>query len=307
MFLSVKEIGFFCLVFLLISVTIFAFKQKSKFKGILLEIFAPLVVSLFVTLILVLTYKFAKIANVQSDGFHFEVSPGKRCRGYPYMQSSNPELLEECGKILSKGKKMPSCDGMYVGRPYSFEYTPESNDQWKNERCKSRHVMGPTGLKSNPKLVESFDERDPYLYGNPLWDAEGKNNPHPGFSLERKTLKPQYFPPPAGQPDNYLYENPYWDPQGKNNPHPEFRLDKTTGVVLYITYGSNIQPGYTGRFPNGYVYGADNPSGPGPISGRFPNGYVYGADNPSGPGPISGRFPNGYDNPSGPGPNGYIR
>jgi len=93
------------------------------------------------TLTFVLTYKIAKIGNPQTDNFHFEVSPGKKCRGYPYMQSGNPKLLEECTKFLSteEGKKMASCDGMYVGKPSSFssfEYTPESDHNWENKRCK---------------------------------------------------------------------------------------------------------------------------------------------------------------------------
>jgi hypothetical protein len=115
----------------------------AKSKNSCLHLCFLLIVSLFATLSFVLTYKFAKIGNHQTDNFQFEVSPGKNCRGYPYMQSGNPKLLEECEKLFSTplGKKMKTCDGMYVGRPYSFnydpyEFTPESDEQWKNERCK---------------------------------------------------------------------------------------------------------------------------------------------------------------------------
>ena len=142
MFLTIKEIGFFCLIFLIMGVTVFGFRKKSSSVVLLY------MTCFLLTLGLLFTYKFAKIANCQSDGFHFQVSSEKMCRGYPYMQSSNPELLKKCGELLSspEGKKIASCDGMYVGKPYSFEYTPESNDNWENERCKQKPVTsGGTG------------------------------------------------------------------------------------------------------------------------------------------------------------------
>jgi hypothetical protein len=112
-------------------------------------------VSLLATLSFVLTYKFGKIGNCETDNFRFEVSPGKKCRGYPYMQSGDPKLLEECTKFLAteEGKNMKSCDGMYVGKPSRFEYTPESNDQWENNRCKCKNII----QESNHKIVPNSD------------------------------------------------------------------------------------------------------------------------------------------------------
>jgi len=138
MFLTIKEICFFCLIFLIMGATVFGFRNKSSSVVLLY------MTCFLLTLGLLFTYKFAKIANCQSDGFHFQVSLEKMCRGYPYMQSSNPELLKKCGELLSspEGKKIASCDGMYVGKPYSFEYTPESNDNWENERCKQNPGTG---------------------------------------------------------------------------------------------------------------------------------------------------------------------
>lgn len=139
MYLSVKEFYFFSLIFVVITLCLFVFNRKlATSKNSCLHLCTLLIVSLCATLSFVLTYKIAKIGNPQTDNFHFEVSPGKKCRGYPYMQSGNPKLLEECTKFLSteEGKKMASCDGMYVGKPSSFEYTPESDHNWENKRCK---------------------------------------------------------------------------------------------------------------------------------------------------------------------------
>jgi len=137
MFLSVKEIIFFGLILCIIFV---GGQSAVIFKN---NIIFNVIYSLIGVSCLILIYKFGNIVQCQSDSFHFEVSPFHKCRGFPYMQSGDPKLLEECEKLLSTplGQKMKTCDGMYVGRPYSFDYdprefTPESNEQWKNERCK---------------------------------------------------------------------------------------------------------------------------------------------------------------------------
>jgi hypothetical protein len=154
MFLSEKEIIFFVLVFCVIFVV-----GQSAVVYISSEL--NLFFSLLGVLLLVLIYKFGNIIKCQSDGFHFEVSPFKKCRGFPYMQSGNPELLEECGKLFSipLGQKMKSCDGMYVGRPYSlddynpYDITPESNDQWKNERCNAEtFVEDNNAIRNYPSI-----------------------------------------------------------------------------------------------------------------------------------------------------------
>jgi hypothetical protein len=156
MYLSVKEFYFFSLIFVVITITLFVFNKKLvTSKNSYLHLGSFLMVSLLATLSFVLTYKFGKIGNCQTDNFRFEVSPGKKCRGYPYMQSGDPKLLEECTKFLAteKGKNMKSCDGMYVGKPSRFEYTPESNDQWENNRCKCKNII----QESNHKIVPNSD------------------------------------------------------------------------------------------------------------------------------------------------------
>jgi len=152
MYLSVKEFYFFSLIFVVITITLFVFNKKLiTSKNSYLHLGSFLMVSLVATLSFVLTYKFGKIGNCETDNFRFEVSPGKKCRGYPYMQSGDPKLLEECTKFLAteEGKNMKSCDGMYVGKPTPFEYTPESNDQWENKRCKCKNIIQESKIVPN--------------------------------------------------------------------------------------------------------------------------------------------------------------
>ena len=191
MYLSVKEFYFFSLIFVVITLCLFVFNRKLvTSKNSCLHLCTLLIVSLCATLSFVLTYKIAKIGNPQTDNFHFEVSPGKKCRGYPYMQSGNPKLLEECTKFLSteEGKKMASCDGMYVGRPSSFpsfEYTPESDYNWENKRCKcdskgskiipinegdssEKIVPNNEGDSSEKIIPNTASEQVPIYHGNSL-------------------------------------------------------------------------------------------------------------------------------------------
>ena len=182
MYLSVKEFYFFSLIFVVITLCLFVFNRKlATSKNSCLHLCSFLMVSFVATLTFVLTYKFG---NSQTDNFHFEVTPGKNCRGYPYMQSGNPKLLEECTKFLSteEGKKMASCDGMYVGRPSSFpsfEYTPESDYNWENKRCKCDSKES----KIVPKKIVPINEGDSSDSGPGPIDSSGPVPFYHGNSL----------------------------------------------------------------------------------------------------------------------------
>jgi len=152
MFLSVKEICFFCLIFFITAIALNGFSETlSKYKSVS-PLISSYIVSFLLTIVLLSVYKLAKISHNQKDGFHFEVSKSKMCCGYPYMQSSNPELLKKCTEILStpEGRANAVCDGHRI----HFEYTPDSNQNWKNERIEDcnyrRHThsnvpLGATG------------------------------------------------------------------------------------------------------------------------------------------------------------------
>lgn len=140
MFLSTKEIIFFVLTFLVL----FFFSKSALYLGPKLKLgnTVTLLVTSFVgVLLLLLVYKFGKIAHCQADQFHFEVSKPKLCAGYPYMQSSaSPEVQDYCRKLFStpEGRAefaQMNCPTGYNGRPVHWNRTPMSNDMWENEMC----------------------------------------------------------------------------------------------------------------------------------------------------------------------------
>ena len=277
MFLSIKEICFFCLIFLIIGVTLIGFNQTfSKSKGSSL-IISAYVVSLSLVIIFLLIYKLAKIANCQTDGFHFEVSRSAKCRGYPYMQSSNPELLKECEKFLSspEGCKTASCDGMYVGKPVSFEYTPESNDNWENKRCNCQQSC-PTPDKP-PHVVPGPNQQPPHVVPGPNQQPSpvvpGPNQQQPPVvpsqinSESNSTAGPVWrynengtiIGPSSGWKygdrdrgssgtslyESYSYENPYLNMNEKYNPQYGYRLVPKTNL-LDKGYYATLLPGTYG-------------------------------------------------------------
>lgn len=139
MFLTKLEILFFSVVFIitvisnLVSLTMGPTFHKANYL---------VVISVFITLLLLLLYKFGKIGQC-NEPFHFEVTPEKLCTGGPYMISSaSKNVQDKCNKIWStpEGReklKQVNCEGgMYNGSPVHFEFTPMSNDKWENEMCK---------------------------------------------------------------------------------------------------------------------------------------------------------------------------
>lgn len=103
-------------------------------------------------LLLILVYKYGKVAYLQTDNFHFEVTPEKLCQGFPYMQTSDPQLFSVCSKLLSTPKgnaefaKYNCTESGFGGAPVHFEFTPLSNDKWENERCDNISFQGPIPL-----------------------------------------------------------------------------------------------------------------------------------------------------------------
>lgn len=80
-------------------------------------------------------------------GFHFEVTPVKRCEGGPYMTQSGPDH-EMCKQLLATKKgdiqyNMYNCGSGFVGRPVHFEYTTMSDGMWNNEMCNESNLADP--------------------------------------------------------------------------------------------------------------------------------------------------------------------
>jgi hypothetical protein len=148
MFLSGKETIFFVLTFLVILVALY---MGSRMRP---KIVSLLIISLLGASLLLAVYKLGKIPKCQADGFHFEVTPPKICEGGPYLWSSAPQEVQDyCNKLFSTPEgqleyaQYNCCGGLYNGRPLSFEYSPESNSKWENERCAPPHdLSGPQVL-----------------------------------------------------------------------------------------------------------------------------------------------------------------
>lgn len=144
---NVKQIIFFLIVYCLLVYSMSLPFRMINFK-LTKEIYLMFAgISIILLSAVFISYKGLGIATCkQVDNFHFEVTPAKKCEGYPYMQSSDPKLLQFCTDLLSTPKGVDEYDSVnccggcgYVGRPLAtFEYTPESNSKWENERCSQK-------------------------------------------------------------------------------------------------------------------------------------------------------------------------
>ena len=72
---------------------------------------------------------------------NFEVTPGKLCRGGPYMWQGNSKKAKMCRRMAEskEGKKQINryqCPSGFSGMPLNnWSYTPVSGPGWQNQRC----------------------------------------------------------------------------------------------------------------------------------------------------------------------------
>ena len=79
---------------------------------------------------------FTILLKNNKDGFHFELTPEKKCDGGPYMWSSNPEKQELCSKFSPQDLARYECGAGFHGRPVWWGGdAPESDSKWQNARC----------------------------------------------------------------------------------------------------------------------------------------------------------------------------
>lgn len=131
----IKEILFFVGIFFFL---LCMYPMCNVNKG---NRYLPVILPVFFTTIIFTWYKLGNIKDsCQTDKFDFEVTPAKRCQGYPYMTQSGTDH-EFCKQLLSTQAGVNeyndvNCGPAFPGRPLPFfEYTPESNDRWENDRC----------------------------------------------------------------------------------------------------------------------------------------------------------------------------
>lgn len=118
-----------------------------KYSNTKIPMFFPLIA----IAVIILVYK--KFVCLQTDNFHFEVTPSKTCQGGKYMVSSaDPEQKAYCNKLfstpegLAEYSKYNCTTPGFNGAPLHFEYTSLSDDKWENQSCKNRSLQGPVPL-----------------------------------------------------------------------------------------------------------------------------------------------------------------
>ena len=75
---------------------------------------------------------YCKISS-STEGFFFELTPEKKCRGGPYMHQSDTELQKYCASLSPAQYSKYNCPGMFNGEPTAIQFTPLSNENWQNE------------------------------------------------------------------------------------------------------------------------------------------------------------------------------
>jgi hypothetical protein len=132
---ALENIIFFTIVFVLYI----CLNINNKDPMIYQAIVKTTVIAIFYTILLIITFIILKMYIPKTvDNFDFEVSPNKKCCGGPYMWGGiDSPTYKYCSDPINKESiSCACCGGGYTGGGnVKFNYTPESNSQWKNERC----------------------------------------------------------------------------------------------------------------------------------------------------------------------------
>ena len=78
-----------------------------------------------ITVFLYFTYLIFNVCDSSKDNFTFTVSEERKCCNNDKKKCKKKDLKKHCCGGIK---------GMYHGKPLNFEYTPDTNDNWKNER-----------------------------------------------------------------------------------------------------------------------------------------------------------------------------
>jgi hypothetical protein len=152
---TTKEVLFFLLIWILILLSNVVSEEIHK-KTNTMPFLTLVCISLISVSILYVVFKYAKI----EEKFRLlEITPEKKCDGGSYLTGddeyckdkwNSPEGQKDlsryncingnCGGTVNYDGNIDKCagQGMYNGRPLNLpSRTPESNDNWENEMCKS--------------------------------------------------------------------------------------------------------------------------------------------------------------------------
>jgi hypothetical protein len=86
----------------------------------------------------------------------FELTGPKVCDGGPYLWGE--KLTPYCSQFTEQQLSCANCNSPYVGAPIGFQFTPDSNALWQNERTSKLDVplIQPKVFSGYEKLSETY-------------------------------------------------------------------------------------------------------------------------------------------------------
>jgi hypothetical protein len=88
---------------------------------------------------------YIKGSKLFNENFHFQLSPGKSCQGGAYMNQGDSPRAKMCRSMMMTPEGQEDinrykCNKGFIGMPkgtgvHGFNFSPDSNSNWKNERC----------------------------------------------------------------------------------------------------------------------------------------------------------------------------
>lgn len=117
--------------------------MKKRNDKIYQSILYYIIIIIIVILIFFMTLNLFKSRKEKIDSFEYNsikldkdnkllhITPAKRCEGGAFLNDT------DCKNVSKKELDCFSCgEKGIIGRPVHFEYTPLSDNNWKNPRCK---------------------------------------------------------------------------------------------------------------------------------------------------------------------------
>jgi hypothetical protein len=138
---SYKETIFFTLTFIsliVLSQSTNIISRRTKIKPVFCTIISATILTL---LLLGLFYLLKMESSVVDDYQLLDISPSKKCRGGDYMHQGSSKFSKFCRDYTNspEGKEQMARHKCQVGNigwgPNEFEFTPQSDENWKNAQC----------------------------------------------------------------------------------------------------------------------------------------------------------------------------
>lgn len=143
---KIRFVVFLLLVFFLFFLFVKAYEYSLIVNSIGSKDIKLFGVSALYTIIIIGLFYLARL-HAPHEGFTEPIKPCM-CKGGAYLYQGDSARSQMCRELLSteQGRKLASdcqCKSGQAGRPgILFNYTPDSNNQWENERCPGGSIPG---------------------------------------------------------------------------------------------------------------------------------------------------------------------